>query len=195
MTQELALSDQLDDWSDKLDALVRRRLAPQTCCPAPETSTIEGHPAGVGHRTLQAVWEAGLQVRTRPWTRSQGLPVRESARGAAGDGVRAGRLSRASERVSGQPPPNPRGARGDLRDQPGAAATSRGAWLTTHAATGAAGHRRCGHAGRQYDRGLCGVGEPGCRAAGRELGSQAGYGRGVAFRVGDRRTASRRYGR
>jgi hypothetical protein len=193
--RELAVSDQLDDWSDQLDTVVRRCLAPETCRPTAATTAVEGDPAGVGNRTLQAVWEGGVQVRTGPWTRSQALFVREPARGAAGDGVRAGRLSRASERVSGKPPPNPRGARGDLRDQPGAAATPRGAWLRAHAAPGAAGHRSRGHAGRQYDPGLSGVEEPGCRAARRELSGRAGYVRGAAFRVGDKRAASRRYGR
>ena len=153
-----SLSDQLYDWSARLGRNFGCCPAPTTCCSTEEIAAPEDDSAWFGNRAVQAMREPGLPVRERSWTRSQAVPVRQSAWGTACDGVRARRIPSSGARVSGEPPKGTGGARGSLRDQPGAAASQRGAGVGSYAGGCSARHRGRGHAGREHDPRSPGVG-------------------------------------
>ena len=153
------LSDQLYTWSDiHAEQELRHPAAtPQnTFTPAPPFGS---RAARVAHRALQTLRQTGLQVRQRPRSRPQVLPLSQSHRCAATDGLRASGHSDPSGRVSGQLPAHPRGPRRALCDQLRTAPPPRG--VLSHA-----GERRphgahrdprsfpCCHPHRQHARSL-----------------------------------------
>jgi len=152
-------SDQLLAWSDENSETDHRRLAKAPpSAPAPIAPTQSG-PSGFPHRALQALRQARLQVRRRPRSWPQVLPVGELSRPASTNGLRPARVLRAGERVPRQLPPHPPGLGGDLRDQPRAPTPSREALRGRHERSAASPPRadRSGtgrHAPRQYARQL-----------------------------------------
>ena len=99
--------------------------------PAP-TAPAQGDPARLPHRALQAVRQAGMQMRrrSRPWP--QVLSFGELPGLAAANGLCAAGVLRPDGRVPRQLPPSPRDLRGDLRDQPRTAAPPGGALKGRH---------------------------------------------------------------
>jgi len=125
-------SDQLLAWSDEnIEANHRRLAKAPPSAPAPIAPT-QSCPSGFPHRALQALWQARLQVRRRPRSWPQVLPVGELSRPASTNGLRPARVLRAGERVPGQLPPRPPGLGGDLRNQSRAPTPSRGALKHRH---------------------------------------------------------------
>jgi hypothetical protein len=120
-------SDQLYMWSDGYSERTRSHTTktPQRSC-APAAAT-EIDPAGLPHRAIQALWQAGMQVRRRTWTWSQVLSVGKLSWPAAANGLRAAGCLRTDCRVSCQLSPQPRDSGNDLRDQPRTSAPSRSA--------------------------------------------------------------------
>ena len=152
-------SDQLDTWSDKDGNPIHCRItkAPQRS-PAP-IALAPSHPAWFSHRTLQTMWQAGMQMRGRSRSWPQVLSFGELPGLAAANGLRASGVIRAHGGVPGQLPPNPRDFRGDLRDQPRIAAPPRGALRDGRERNAflAYGTHRCGigwRTSRQYARRL-----------------------------------------
>jgi hypothetical protein len=123
----LVESDQLYTWSDTCarENLFRSKKAP----PISSTETAPTHrdPPRLTHRALQALWQARLQVRQGPGTRSQVLPISKLSGFPTSHGLCAARALRSDRRIPGQLPTNPRDFRGDLRDQPRTITASRGA--------------------------------------------------------------------
>ena len=125
-------SDQLYTWSDENSETDHRRLAKAPpSAPAP-IAPAQSYPPGFSHRALQTLWQARLQVRRRPRSWPQILPVGKLSRPAPANGLCPARVLCAGERVPGQLPPRPPDLGGDLRDQPRAPAPSRGALKHRH---------------------------------------------------------------
>jgi len=121
----MLVSDQLLTWSDENREADHRRLAQAPpSAPAP-IAPAQSYPPWFSHRALQTLWQARLQVRRRPRSWPQVLPVGELSRPAPANGLRPARVLRTGERVAGQLPPRSSDPGGDLRDQPRAPATSR----------------------------------------------------------------------
>ena len=125
-------SDQLLTWSDENTEANHGRLAKTPpSAPAP-TTPAQSCPPGFPHRALQTLWQARMQMRPRPRSWPQILPVGELSRLAPANGLRPARVLRAGERVPGQLPPRPPDLGGDLRDQPRAPTPSREALKDRH---------------------------------------------------------------
>jgi len=121
------LSDQLLMWSDWNDRRVRCRpqTAPQAA--AAQTAATGVRLARLAHRALQTLRQTRVQMRRRPGTRSQVLSVGELSGQSSANGLRPSSRSRRDQPTPRQLPSGPRDLGGDLRDQPRAAAASRGA--------------------------------------------------------------------
>jgi hypothetical protein len=158
-------SDQLSTWSDENAQADHGRLAKAPpSAPAP-TAPAQSCPPWFPHRALQTLWQARMQMRRRPRSWSQVLPVGELSRPAPANGLRSARVLRAGERVPGQLPPRPPGPGGDLRDQPRAPTPSREALRDRHERSAArpprADRSRTGRrTPRQYARQLARPGPP-----------------------------------
>ena len=155
----MLLSDQFLTWSDENIETDHRRLAKAPpSAPAP-IAPAQSRPPWLPHRALQALRQARMQMRRRPRSWPQVLPVGELSRPASANGLRPARVLRAGERVPGQLPPRPPDLRGDLRDQPRAPTPSREA-LKDHHERSAASPPRADRSGtgrrapRQYARQL-----------------------------------------
>ena len=121
------LSDQLFTWSDGYSERIRCRAAktPQRSC-AP-TSPAEIDSARFAYRAIQAMWQAGMQMRRWARTWPQVLSVGKLSGPAAANGLCAAGCLRPNSGVSRQLSPKPRDSGDDLRDQPRIVAPSRGA--------------------------------------------------------------------
>ena len=152
-------SDQLYTWSDKDGNPIHCRIAKAPQRSPASTAPAPSHPARLPHRTLQAVRQAGMQMRGRSRSWPQVLSFGELPGLATTNGLRAAGVLRPDGRVSRQLPPSPRDFRGDLRDQPRIAPPPRGALRDGRErnAFPACGTHRCGigwRASRQYARRL-----------------------------------------
>jgi hypothetical protein len=151
------LSDQLYTWSDGYSKRTRCRTAKTPQRSYPPTAAAEIDLARLPHRTIQALWQAGMQMCRRARTWSQVLSIGELSRRAAANGLRPAGCSWANGRVSRQLSPKPRDSREYLRNQPRTVAPPRGA-LERHderVARFCPRLDRCGigrHARRQYAR-------------------------------------------
>src|SRR5260370_24621604 len=106
------LSDQFLTWS----AHGRYSVVDvaQASRPVAAENAGSGHAAeGLAHRALQALRQTWLQVRRRPRSWPQVLPVRELSRAPTANGLRATGLLRPRHRTSGQLPQGPRDHRRD----------------------------------------------------------------------------------
>src|SRR5262249_12547601 len=118
-------SDQLFTWSDENIETDYDRLAKAPpSAPAPIAPAQSG-PPWFPHRALQTLWQARMQMRRRPRSWPQILPVGELSRLTPANGLHPARVLRPGERVPGQLPPRSPGLGGDLRDQPRTPAPSR----------------------------------------------------------------------
>lgn len=142
------LSDQLYTWSDEYTKRTRCRTAKTAQRSGASTASNQIDPARLPHRAIQTMWQAGMQMRRWPRPRPQVLSIGELPRPTAANGLRDAGSLRANGRVSCQLSPDSRDSGADLRDQPRAAASSRGALERCHGRT--ADHSTC------LDR--CGIG-------------------------------------
>ena len=125
-------SDQLLTWSDEYSETDPRRLAKAPpSAPAP-IAPAQSYPPWFSHRALQTLWQTRLQMRRRPRSWPQVLPVGKLSRPASTNGLRPARVLRTGERVAGQLPPRSSDPGGDLRDQPRAPTPSREAVRDRH---------------------------------------------------------------
>src|SRR5271169_4596958 len=121
------LSDHVYDWSDRSIEQNIIGVAQAPASVAAQTSTIGCGASRLADRALQALRQAGLQVRRGSGSRPEVLPVGELSRRAAADGLRAAGESRGYPRARRQLPRSAHDARGGLRDQSRAFAAPRGA--------------------------------------------------------------------
>jgi hypothetical protein len=127
MTVYQPLSDQLHKWSAQHARQTLSNAATPTHLPPAPAPCAPGHPARLADRTLQALWQARLQVRQRSWPRSQVLFVNQPQRRAPADGLCSPKLRPTGARVSGQLSAHARDLGGDLHHQPRAATPPRAA--------------------------------------------------------------------
>ena len=111
------LSDQYEDWSDKF----AKSISPISAQPARSSratsSTTVCNPARFADRALQALWQTRLQMRPGAGSWAQVLPLDQSARCQARDGLRPSRCPRNRHSVFGKLSLGPRDPGSDLRDQ------------------------------------------------------------------------------
>ena len=121
-------------WSDQSFRWSATYAEEILCHPtkAPSGSTRQAaaprcHPSRFSHRTLQALWQAWLQMRqgARPW--SQVLLVRELPEYTAANRLCSAEPPCRDQEIPRQLSTRSRNIRADLRDQPRAAAPPRGA--------------------------------------------------------------------
>ena len=120
-------SDQLYTWSDESPPTIHNCLAKETRRPPAAVSAAPGHSSWLAHRTIQAVWQAGMQVRRWPWSRPQVLSLGQLPGIASTDGLHPAGTARTNGGVPGQLSSSPRDHGGDLRDQPRITTSARGA--------------------------------------------------------------------
>jgi len=124
-------SDQSFRWSASYEEEILRRPAKAPPGSTRQTASPRCHPSRFSHRTLQALWQAGLQMCPGPRSWPQVLFVRKLPEIAAANGLCSTEPSCADQETSRQLSTRSRSLRADLRDQPRAAAPPRGA-LRTH---------------------------------------------------------------
>ena len=114
----------------------------------------------LSHRAIQALRKTWLQLCRGPRARSEVLSIGELSGRTAADGLHSAGTAATGKRVRRQPTPRTRDSRAGLRNQPGAAASTRGA-LNGLGERGRSAHRihrypRYKPAAGQYDRELVG---------------------------------------
>ena len=160
-------SDQFYTWSDANTQTALCRIAETPQCSFAATPAPPSDPPRFSHRALQAMWQAGMQMRRRPGAWPEVLSLGQLPRLAATDGLRAAGLLHPNCRVPRQLPSSPRDSRVDLRDQPRTAAPTRGTLKVCHARSGfcypsAHGCPLGRYAPGQYAGGLAGQRFRGC---------------------------------
>ena len=120
-------SDQSVAWSDEYPERTRHRPAKAPQCPCAATASAQVDSEGLSHRAIQAMRQAGLQMRRRARTRAQILPVGKLSGSATANGLHTPGCIWTNSGVSRQLSPKPRDSGVNLRDQPRIAAPSRGA--------------------------------------------------------------------
>lgn len=167
-------SDQLLEWSDEYTERIRCSAAqtPRRSCASTSSAQIDS--ARLAHRAIQAMWQAGVQMRRWTRTRPQVLSVGKLSGPAAANGLCVAGCLWRNGRVSCQLSPKPRDSGSNLRDQPRIVAPSRGALKRCY-------ERAAGCRPRPYRCGIWG------RASGRYAGRLARRQRGkFAFCGGGR---------
>ena len=120
-------SDQLFTWSARHEDKVHLRLKKAPPGPPAQTSLSDSCPPRLSYQTLQALWQAGLQMRKGSRSRSQVLLVCKLSPYAPANGLRTARVLRPNQDVSCELSARSRGLGGDLRDQSRTVAPARGA--------------------------------------------------------------------
>lgn len=132
----LKLADQLYTWTDDY-----AHPAAQTdfCCSASAPTTAPAADAAArspaswfSHRALQTLWQTRLQMRSRPRPRPQVLPLGQSLRTAAANGLHSPGFSPPGRRISGQLSATPSALGRDLRHQSRTARPPRGILRNRH---------------------------------------------------------------
>lgn len=139
-------SDQLYTWSDAHTDRTRCCTSEASPCPCRSVAPASIDPAWFAYRTIQALWQAWMQMCRWSGARTQVLSFRELSRPAAEDGLCASGGLQAGFRASRQLSTNQRDSGGDQRDQPRVASSPRSALRRHHepAASPASYPARCG---------------------------------------------------
>ena len=125
-------SDQLYNWSF-YEILFCRSIAPTTLCPGcANCSNPEGNTSRIPHRTLQALWQAWLPVRSKQRSWTQILLVSQLSGQKTANGLCASGSTAPGAPICQKPSTNPRVARTNKSHQPGTLATQ-GNLLTENA--------------------------------------------------------------
>ena len=109
----MRISDLQNKLADQLytctDNYALQCAQPDFCCSAqaPTSATAadaaaRSAPAWLPHRALQTMWQAGLQMRSRPWSWPEVLPLGESLPATAANGLHSPGLLPPDHRISGQ---------------------------------------------------------------------------------------------
>ena len=126
------LSDQYITWSDEDRNRIRRRATQTPQRSGTPAAAVEIDPARIADRAVQAMRQAGMQMRRGARTWPQVLPVGEFSGTTAADGLCAEGNVSAGGRVCRQLSPGPRRSGRDLRHQSRVAAPARGALEERH---------------------------------------------------------------
>ena len=119
MNKNSLLSDQLYNWSDNEPfRFLFRRADPATPSSGQATATARTvYSAGFVDRTLQTLWQTGLQVCPGSRARTQVLSIGQPARRTAPNGLRAGGVLSTGLRVPPQLSASASTAGADLQPQ------------------------------------------------------------------------------
>ena len=120
-------SDHAFTWSAIYAEETLRRSTKASSNSSRQAASPRWHPSWFSHRTLQALWQARMQMRqgSRSWP--QVLLVRELSECAAANGLCSAEPSCGDQEISRPLSTRSRNLRADLRNQPRAAAPPRGA--------------------------------------------------------------------
>lgn len=121
------LSDHAFTWSAIYAEKTLRRPAKASSNSSSQAASPRWHPSWFSHRTLQALWQAWLQMRQGPRSWPQVLLVRELPEIAAANGLCSAEPSCADQEIPRQLSARSRCLRTDMRDQSRVAAPPRGA--------------------------------------------------------------------
>ncbi len=166
------LSDQYNNWSGQHAESIDVITAAATQSHAAQTAESRRDPEGFAHRAVQALREAGMQVRERTWPRAQVLLVHQPDRPEATNGLRTPGLPRPSGGVSDKLPLGAGNHQRDFPDKPGTPTSPREVVETRH---GCRPHRIGDHVCR-HTPDLRSGGQHAHRAAPRRFGNQADTG-------------------
>jgi hypothetical protein len=119
------ISDQSLAWSAHFDKQVHCCVARAPREAARAASIPAQHSARLAHRALQTLRQSRLSLCKRPWSWAQVLPLGELPPPTAANGLRAAGAIRAGQHLTGGLSARARDPGRDLRDQPGAPASSR----------------------------------------------------------------------
>ena len=117
MKRATIISDQSNNGSDYYERSPDRLSAPKAKDLTEATTATGCHPSGHACRTVQALWEAGLQMCQGSWTRPQVLSFCKQTGNSARDGLCASGLPRPGDPLFRQQPQSTKDPRRDLRDQ------------------------------------------------------------------------------
>jgi len=120
-------SDHSSTWSAIYEKEILHRSAKAPSSSPRQAAAPRWHPSRLSHRALQALWQAWLQMRqgSRSWPEI--LLVRELPECAAASGLCSAEPSCGDQEIPRPLSTHSRSLRADLRDQPRAAAPTRGA--------------------------------------------------------------------
>lgn len=126
MNRNSKQSDQLYNWSAKNEAIIKFKAAQAATHSyySIEVDRTEG-PTWIANRTIQEMRQAWLQMCRWRRSRTEILSVSKPAREASRNGVCPSRLFGRGQRALRESQRNPKGVRGALRDQSGAAEEAR----------------------------------------------------------------------
>jgi len=130
-------ADQLYTWSDThasqtASTLFCRRFASTTSTASAPVTPARPSVAGFPHRALQTLRQAGMQMRPRPRSWPQVLPLSQSLWPTTANGLHPPGLSKPGQRVSRQLSSSPRDLGRRLRHQSRTAMPPRGALSHPH---------------------------------------------------------------
>jgi hypothetical protein len=120
-------SDHAFTWSAIYTEETLQRSTKASSDSSRQAASPRWHPSRFSHRTLQALWQARLQMRQGTWPWPQVLLVRELPECATASGLCSAEPSCGDQEIPRQLSTRSRNLRADLRDQPRVAAPSRGA--------------------------------------------------------------------
>lgn len=137
MNRPVLQADQLYTWSDThasqtASTLFCRRFASTSPTASTPVTPARLSVAGFPHRALQTLRQAGMQMRPRPRSWPQVLPLSQSLWPTTANGLHPPGLSKPGQRGSRQLPPSPRDLRRGLRHQSRTAMPPRGALSHFH---------------------------------------------------------------
>ena len=121
------LSDHAFTWSAIYTEETLQRSTKASSDPSRQAASPRWHPSRFSHRTLQALWQAWLQMRQGPRSWPQVLLIRQLPEIAAASGLCSAEPSCSDQEIPRQLSARSRSLRADLRDQPRVAAPPRDA--------------------------------------------------------------------
>ena len=119
------LSDQYNNWSDHDEQPINIIPASPSSISGAAAAELQFSASRFVDRAVQAVRQAGVPLRQGTWPRSEVLPLGQSQRGQAGDGLCASGVPRPSQGIFGKLPQNSRHTGSDRQHQSGIVASTR----------------------------------------------------------------------
>ena len=118
-------SDQYDNWSDRFAEAINPIPSKPPAGPPAPAATAQLRAPRILNRTVQALRQTRLQVRPGTRTRTQVLPVDQSAGRQSRHGLRPTRFARNGRQISGKLSLGSRDPGSNLQHQPRTAASQR----------------------------------------------------------------------
>ena len=111
-------SDQFNKWSDFYEKQTHQYSSAKTKNTFEQTSKAGNHFERLFNRALQTLWQAWMQMCSRPWSWAKVLSIRQQARQQATDGLRSTGFKGKGRTIPGKLPQDEVDFRGALRHQP-----------------------------------------------------------------------------